>query len=120
MCEFSGKLTAWMDHELAAEDATDVTRHLETCAECRARVEAYSRVTTAFEEYCDAYCDAVMESRPRRKVRRRVLTVWEGAALAAAPVAGPFLLAAPPRLQLPANRPPAQAAGEPTPSPPPP
>src|SRR5260370_34783832 len=110
MCEFSGKLTAWMDHELAAEDATDVTRHLETCAECRARVEAYSRVTTAFEEYCDAYCEAVMESRPRRKVRRRVLTVWEGAALAAAAVAALFPLAASARHRLWPNRPPAQVA----------
>jgi hypothetical protein len=119
MCEFSGKLTAWMDHELAAEDATDVTRHLETCAECRARVEAYSRVTTTFEEYCDAYCDAVMESRPRRKVRRRVLKVWEGAALAAAAVAALFLLAARAHVQLSPNRPPAQVAGAPTTSQPP-
>jgi Putative zinc-finger len=32
MCEFSGKLIAWMDGELGAEDAAAVTRHVLACS----------------------------------------------------------------------------------------
>ena len=37
MCDFSGKLVAWLDRELPAEEAADVERHLEACTECRSR-----------------------------------------------------------------------------------
>jgi len=113
MCEFSGKLTAWLDHELPADDAAGVTGHVEFCVECRARVEAYRDVTNAFGQYCDAYCDTVMEARPRRRPRRRVLRFWEAAALAAAAVAALFLLAARAHVQLSPMRTPAQVAGAP-------
>ena len=93
MCEFSGKLIAWLDGELPAEDAADVERHLESCVECRSSVEAYRHVTIAFDQYCDAYCEAAMASVPGGK-RRHLLARWEAAALAAAAIAALFLFVA--------------------------
>lgn len=100
MCEFAGKLIAWLDRELPAEDAGDVERHLEFCAECRSRAEAYRQVTVAFEQYCDAYGEAAMASAPSRKRRRHVLTAWEAMALAAAAIAALFLFVARAHVQL--------------------
>ena len=94
MCEFSGQLIAWLDRELPAEDAADVERHLELCAECRSCVEAYRQVTTAFDQYCDAYCEASRASVAGGKGRRRVLRAWEAAALGAAAIAALFLFVA--------------------------
>jgi Putative zinc-finger len=54
MCEFSGRLTAWLDRELPAEEAAEVERHLGDCAECQAGVEAFRRVSGEINEYCDA------------------------------------------------------------------
>jgi anti-sigma factor RsiW len=111
MCEFSGKLIAWLDRELPAEDAMDVERHLGFCAECRSRAEAYRQVTATFEQYCDAYGDAVMASVPSRRRRRHVLTAWEAAALAAAAIAALFLFVARAHVQLSPGRATAPLAG---------
>ena len=101
MCEFSGKqLIAWLDRELPAEDAADVQRHLEFCAECRSRVEAYRQATAAFDQYCHAYCEAAMASVSGGKRRGRVLTRWEAAVLAAAAIAALFLFVARAHVQL--------------------
>src|SRR5215470_1220494 len=54
MCEFSEKLIAWLDQELAAEDAANVARHIDICAECRTQVAAYRQVSETIEAYCDA------------------------------------------------------------------
>src|SRR5579872_5022073 len=54
MCEFSGRLVAWMDGELAAAESAAVKRHLEGCAECRNCTEAYQRVSDDVRAYCDA------------------------------------------------------------------
>jgi anti-sigma factor RsiW len=62
MCEFSGKLVAWLDHELPFEEAAEVERHLEGCSECRGGVDAYKRASGEF----GAYCDEIMESQGRR------------------------------------------------------
>lgn len=78
MCEFSGKLIAWLDHELPAEEAVEVGRHLAICAECRSGVEAYKRVSGEF----DAFCDAAMASNARRGAPR-----WAAVASAAGAVA---------------------------------
>jgi anti-sigma factor RsiW len=91
MCDFAEKLMAWLDQELADDDAATVERHLHGCPEGRDRVEAYRRVSGAFDRYCDAYCDAVTASKPGRRLTRPVPTISGGVAVAAA-VAMFFLL----------------------------
>jgi anti-sigma factor RsiW len=54
MCEFSEKLIAWLDCELPAAESAAVKRHLESCAECRNRAEAYQQVSDDVRGYCDA------------------------------------------------------------------
>lgn len=63
MCEFSGKLIAWMDGELCASEAAAVGRHLESCAECRNCAAAYKRVSSELL----AFCDAAIASSARRE-----------------------------------------------------
>jgi anti-sigma factor RsiW len=66
MCDFSGRLIAWLDRELPAEEAAEVERHLDLCSECGTNVDAYKRVSGEF----DAYCDAAISSSTRRGVPR--------------------------------------------------
>lgn len=63
MCELSGKLIAWLDLELAAEEAAEVERHLEACLSCRSDVDAYKRVSSEFDAFCDK---AMVSNIPRR------------------------------------------------------
>jgi anti-sigma factor RsiW len=65
MCDFSGRLVAWIDRELRDNDAVEVERHVRDCSECRRRVDAYKQVSCAFV----AHCDAVMEGKRRRRPR---------------------------------------------------
>jgi len=92
MCEFAGRLMAWLDDELPAGDAAAVKRHLEDCPECRGRVEAYREVCSAFDGYCDSYCEAVVASGSHRRLPRRIITV-SGALAVAAAAAAIFLFA---------------------------
>lgn len=79
MCDFSGKLIAWLDRELPADDAASVERHLEACSECRSRIDEYKRVTSEF----DAYCNEVIASNPRREIPRWIPAVSAVGAAAA-------------------------------------
>jgi anti-sigma factor RsiW len=79
MCDFSGKLIAWLDRELPADEAAKVERHLETCSECRSGVGAYKRVSSDF----DAYCDEVIASNLRRRTPRWAPVVSAAGAVAA-------------------------------------
>ncbi len=79
MCDFSGKLIAWLDRELPAEEAAGVERHLTGCSECRSSVDAYKRVSSEFDAYCD---EAIASSTPKREVPR-----WVPATLGAGAVA---------------------------------
>lgn len=92
MCDFSGKLMAWLDGELPAEDAAGVERHLQVCSQCRGQVEGYREAAGAFDGYCDAFYAGVAATRSRGKLSRWGLAVAGAAALAAA-VAALFLLA---------------------------
>jgi anti-sigma factor RsiW len=65
MCNFSGKLIAWMDGELVDNEAVNVERHVRDCSECRSRVEAYEDVSRLLVTYCDA---AAAGAKPRRKL----------------------------------------------------
>lgn len=87
MCDFSGRLIAWMDHELPEDQATEVERHLATCARCQASVAAYRKVSAEF----DAYCETAITAKVRRRLPHRV-PVLSGVAVAAAAVAVLFLL----------------------------
>jgi len=101
MCDFSGKLIAWLDHELPAEEAAEVERHLGLCSECRTNVDAYKRVSGEF----DAYCDAATAASAHRGVPR-----WAPVAIAtAAAVALVALFLAMPRKRV---RPPAFPPGQ--------
>lgn len=62
MCDFSGRLVAWMDRELPDNEAADAEWHVRDCSECRRRLDAYKQVSRAFV----AHCDAVMEGTTRR------------------------------------------------------
>src|SRR5215831_3031067 len=53
MCEFSEKLIAWLDHELAVEASAAFERHVRGCAECLRAAEAYRTLNQAIEAYCE-------------------------------------------------------------------
>ena len=79
MCDFSGKLIAWLDRELPADEAAEVERHLEFCSECRSDADAFRRVSGKF----DAYCDAAIASNVRSGVPHWMLVVSGAGAVAA-------------------------------------
>lgn len=64
MCDFSGKLVAWMDRELPDKEAADAERHVRDCSECRRCVAAYEQVSRAFVAHCDAV-EGTTRRRPR-------------------------------------------------------
>ncbi len=102
MCDFSGKLIAWLDHELADDEAARVEQHLENCPECRERVAVYAKVSEGFAEYWEAIVAGSSKSR------RGWLTL---AASAAAVAAGVVLVLIIPRTSVnPVPPPPPSAA----------
>ena len=80
MCDLSAKRIAWLDHELPEHEAADLERHVETCAECRTCLRAYSQVSKAI----DAYCDSAMESQAQREPLPRWVPVLSVSAAAVA------------------------------------
>jgi hypothetical protein len=87
MCDYSGKIIAWLDRELDGGEMTDVERHVGQCVECRTQLRAYEQVSKTFR----AYCDEVMAASLHRKVPRRV-AVLSGAAAVAVAVAAALLV----------------------------
>jgi anti-sigma factor RsiW len=79
MCDFSGRLVAWMDRELPDNDGADVERHIRDCSECRKRVDAYEEVSRAFV----AHCNAAMEQATSRRLPRWVPVLASAAATVA-------------------------------------
>lgn len=92
MCEFSGKLIAWLDGELAADDAAEVGRHLRLCADCRDELSVYERLSGALDAYCDA---AMTASAPRRVHYAKPAALGVGITAVAAAVVVALLLAWP-------------------------
>jgi hypothetical protein len=78
MCDFSGRLVAWMDRELAKDEAAEVRRHVRACTECRGRVDAYEKVSREFV----AYCDETLGEKTRRRLPRWVPVLSTTAAAA--------------------------------------
>lgn len=54
MCDFSGRLVAWRDGELADGEAAIVEQHVDVCSECRRRLDAYEKMSGMVNAYCDA------------------------------------------------------------------
>ena len=68
MCDFSGRLIAWMDGELAENEAATVEQHVPVCAECQERLAAYQKASVGFA----AHYAAVTETAIATKVQRRL------------------------------------------------
>ena len=88
MCDLSGKLIAWMDHELPEREAADLERHVAACAECRERLAAYECASTAF----NAYCEATFAAETRRKLPRWLTAAGVAAGIAAAAAIAALLM----------------------------
>jgi hypothetical protein len=98
MCEYSGRLIAWLDQELPDEESTNVEWHVGHCAECRKAVSAYEEVSGAF-----LVCyQAAMTARPRRRMEWRIA----GGVAAAVAILALVLLAHPQLEKLPVRIPP--------------
>ncbi len=90
MCDFPGRLVAWLDGELLEGEAAEVQRHVQTCMECRSRADGYKWVS----EGVNAYCDEALTAKMDRGAVRWTL------ALSAAAVVGIALLMAFPRTRV--------------------
>jgi hypothetical protein len=80
MCDYSGKIVAWLDRELDGGEMADVERHLGQCVECRTQLRAYEQVSKTF----DVYRDEVMAASMHRKVARRMVVLSDAAVVAVA------------------------------------
>jgi anti-sigma factor RsiW len=52
MCDYSTKLVALLDGELAGDEQANLQRHVQECPECRARLAKYQEVSRRVDEYC--------------------------------------------------------------------
>jgi hypothetical protein len=84
MCEYSGRLVAWLDSELDAEEAAAVERHVGTCAACRDQVVVFRRISSDFTSYC---------RRVTATERRRPALKWLAAASGAAAIVAAAVIA---------------------------
>jgi hypothetical protein len=110
MCEFDGKLIAWLDAELPDDMAGVVGRHIGTCGNCQERVRAYEEASSAFVAHRDAAARARLNSR-------RSGQPWLAIAGAVAAALAIFLLAPWHLAPYPTPRPLANARGSETPKP---
>jgi hypothetical protein len=90
MCEYSGRLIAWLDRELGDQEATNVEWHVGQCAECRCAVNAYQQVSGAFLLCYEA---TMTVKKPRKK------PLWALAGVAAAAAILAVFLLTPPRAE---------------------
>jgi anti-sigma factor RsiW len=104
MCDYSGKLVAWLDQELGDDQMLEVQHHARECLECRTQLAKYERVSTTF----DAYCDAVLAAKVRRQPRWVPLLSVSAALVLASTLALTLLLR--PRVQRLVPSPPVVAA----------
>jgi anti-sigma factor RsiW len=83
MCDFKGRLVAWMDGELAENEAAQTERHLRACADCRERVAAYQGVSRGFADYYATATLTTMATKKPSHVKRWVPVLAAAAAVAA-------------------------------------
>jgi len=104
MCDYEGRLVAWLDGELPADEASNVEWHVARCEECRRAVSAYEEISASF---LDCY-EASMITAPRRS--RLVWVRFVGVAAAAAILLTAILLRPAGVQRLTLNPPPAPPA----------
>ena len=90
MCESSGRLVAWMDGELAADDAANLERHVPSCGECRERVSLYEATSREFAAFYAAAAPAATVPTEHQPWLR-----WVPALVAAAAVVALLLVLVP-------------------------
>ena len=52
MCDYSTRLVALLDGELAGDEQANLERHIRECLECDARLAKYERVSKTLNGYC--------------------------------------------------------------------
>jgi hypothetical protein len=77
MCDYSGRLVAWLDREMQADEASEMERHVAACAECRDCAAELDRVSGAFEDYCEA----LAQTKEEHKAIRVAPVFWAAAAV---------------------------------------
>jgi hypothetical protein len=76
MCDYSGRLVAWLDREMQANEASEMERHLAACAQCRNWAAELDRVSGAFKDYCVA----LAQTKEHRKASGVAPIFWAAAA----------------------------------------
>src|ERR1700722_13265821 len=109
MCEYSGRLIAWLDRELRDDEATNLEWHVGQCAECRKAVSEYREVSDAFL----ACYEGQMEQPASKPHSWRWVAAFAGIAAAAA-IAAIIVLAQHPAEKL-AFHPPSPRPPDPAP-----
>jgi anti-sigma factor RsiW len=92
MCEYSKRLVAWMDGELAESEAAEVEQHVRACPACGKCVSACEEICREFAAY-HAAC-----TQPRPVARRQKVSGWVPIAASIAAVAAMVAIAFVPRL----------------------
>jgi Putative zinc-finger len=76
MCDHSGRLVAWLDREMRADEAAEMERHVAACAECRNCATELQGASDAFLDYCEA----LVQTNQERKAIRVATIFWPAAA----------------------------------------
>ena len=92
MCEYSGRLIAWMDGELGANEAAELEQHVRACAACRECLSSYEAASRDFAGYYESSTRAAIAPLPKRR-----LPIWVPVAAGVAAVAAMLVFALVPR-----------------------
>jgi hypothetical protein len=87
MCKYSEHLIAWMDGELAENEAAELEQHVRVCAGCRECLSSYEAASREFAGYYEATTQA------QAVIRSRKVSPWVPVAAAAAAVAAMLVFA---------------------------
>ena len=86
MCEYSKRLVAWMDGELAESEAAEVEQHVRACPACGKCVSDCEEISREFA----AYYAAITQTRP--VTRRQKVSSWVPIAASVAAVAAMLMI----------------------------
>ena len=92
MCEYSKRLVAWMDGELAESEAAEVEQHVRACPACGKCVSACEEICGEFAAYYAAFTQTRAVARPQK------VSGWVPIAASIAAVAAMVTIALVPRL----------------------